>query len=744
MRAVWVLAAALIAPLIAVPAVAPAVAQRSTTSLEMPTVRSAPTASLVATAAHLIDQGRSSDAAALLSPVVHAPDVPPDSDLGTAALWLGKAHMSDAREDAAHRAWQRGVDVLMEHDAFDLQLADAYLSSLTPERLRAHRPEALQLYTELIGRVGPEVTTEERAVLRQYVAEIAPMLSDEDLAQVVVQPRSSSAADWQFREGAGAYLQSWWRRSDPMPATEENERLEEHLTRRTYALAEYRCEVVPSQLDGRGLTYLRLGAPGHTHSILYDDADFRDDVFRFGIPVTPHDFPENELWSYPSISSSSYYIFASDRKGCYASSGVSDLLPDPLKQRRGRSDRSENISYSTLMALRYIYAELALFHIDFSGMASQIATYASYQETQGQAVEIRSNSEEEEDFVGAGADKVDPRTVGNGMNQTRTIVSSRNYGVSTPSEFVTSMMTSIDHADRQAWRERQAMPDQVTDLVKSTEMIPIATRTARFLNRDGTTRTEVYWGIQKRHLRTSTSSADPSILTFDAVLYDADYDPVNRGNDQYVLQAQSLRNDNVLVSPPMSFNTDTPTFHLGLQWSQFGTTTSGTGDVQLGSRLRYASQRADSLRALRAHGSELEMSDLRLMMTSGPSAPIAEAVSFPFDTITHDTPLLVYFEVYHLMFDNDDLAQYTVAYEVEGRTPSGWTRLFRDDATQQTSTEAEYSSTSRRSQEYIYLDLTQMKQSRTQDVRVTVRVTDTVSGASRTRTADLRLVGTDE
>lgn len=742
MRAVCVLAAALIVPLVAAPAVTPAAAQRSIASIEMPTVRSAPTASLVATAADLIDQGRASDAAALLSPVVHAPDAPPALDLSSAALWLGKAHMSDAREDAAHRAWQRGVDVLMEQDAFDLQLADAYLASLTPERLRAHRPEALRLYTELIGRVGPDIPAEDRAVLQQYVAEIAPMLSDEDLARVIVHPQSGSAADWQFREGAGAYLQSWWRRSDPMPATEENERLEEHLTRRTHALAEYPCEDAPSQLDGRGLTYLRLGAPGHTHSILYDDADFRDDVFRFGVPVTPHDFPENELWSYPSISSSGYYIFASDRKGCYVSSGVSGLLPDPLKQRRGRSDRAENISYSTLMALRYIYSELALFHIDFSSMASQIATYASFQETQGRAVEIRNDTEE--DFVGAGADKVDPRTVGNGMNQTRTIVSSRNYGVSTPSEFVTSMMTSIDHADRQAWRERQTMPDQVTDLVKSTEIIPIATRTARFLNRDGTTRTEVYWGIQKRHLRASTSSVDPSILTFDAVLLDSNYDPVNRGNDQYVLQAQSLRNDNVLVSPPMSFNTDTPTFHLGLQWSQFSATTSRTGDVQLGSRLRYASQRTDSLRALRAGGSELEMSDLRLMMTPGPSAPIAEAVSFPFDTITHDTPLLVYFEVYHLMFDADDLAQYTVTYEVEGRTPSGWTRLFRDDATQQTSTEAEYSSTSRRSQEYIYLDLTQMKQSRTQDVRVTVRVTDTVSGVSKTRTADLRLVGTDE
>jgi len=122
---------------------------------------------------------------------------------------------------------------------------------------------------------------------------------------------------------------------------------------------------------------------------------------------------------------------------------------------------------------------------------------------------------------------------------------------------------------------------------------------------------------------------------------------------------------------------------------------------------------------------------------------VSDAVAFPFSTIGPDTPLILYFELYHLTYDADDRTRYKVAYEVEGRTQRGWTRVFRNDEVRRTSTEAEYSSTARRTQEYIYLDLSKLRDKKNQDVRVTVRVTDTVTGATTSRTTAFELVGTD-
>jgi hypothetical protein len=154
--------------------------------------------------------------------------------------------------------------------------------------------------------------------------------------------------------------------------------------------------------------------------------------------------------------------------------------------------------------------------------------------------------------------------------------------------------------------------------------------------------------------------------------------------------------------------------------------------------------RIDSLRPLRA-GGRLEMSDVKVL--SAPDAEVsparlqAQATPYPFQTVTNDTPLLLSFELYHLSRGPDDQTRYTIAYEVAGRTRRGWTRLFRGQDTQQTSTETTVTGTERRTEELILLDLSEIERDEAQDVRVTVRVTDETSGDTIARTVDFVLQG---
>jgi hypothetical protein len=101
--------------------------------------------------------------------------------------------------------------------------------------------------------------------------------------------------------------------------------------------------------------------------------------------------------------------------------------------------------------------------------------------------------------------------------------------------------------------------------------------------------------------------------------------------------------------------------------------------------------------------------------------------------------LLLSFEVYHLTYGADDRTRYSVSYEAEGETKRGWTELLRGTDTQRTSTEMTMEGTDRRTRETILLDLSEIERDEPQDVRVTVRVTDEVTGTTVSRDLDFVL-----
>ncbi|MFB6273826.1 MAG: hypothetical protein ABEL51_13110, partial [Salinibacter sp.] len=152
---------------------------------------------------------------------------------------------------------------------------------------------------------------------------------------------------------------------------------------------------------------------------------------------------------------------------------------------------------------------------------------------------------------------------------------------------------------------------------------------------------------------------------------------------------------------------------------------------------------------LRAEGPQIEMSDVKVWTVSdtaslAPTTLTEQASPYPFRTLAPNTPVLLSFEVYHLAYNADDRTRYTVTYEARGQTKRGWTKLFRGTDTQRTSTEMTTTGTDRRTRETIRLDLSQIQRDEPQNVRVTVRVTDEVSGTSVSRSLDfvMRPTGT--
>lgn len=103
---------------------------------------------------------------------------------------------------------------------------------------------------------------------------------------------------------------------------------------------------------------------------------------------------------------------------------------------------------------------------------------------------------------------------------------------------------------------------------------------------------------------------------------------------------------------------------------------------------------------------------------------------YPHATLLPGVDLRLYFEVYGLTFGSEDRTQYAVAYEVEKRTEGGVFRLFRDKY-RRTTTRSTYQGTSRRTQEYIELELGDLGNA--DEVRITLRVTDQVTDRTAER-----------
>lgn len=719
---------------------------------EVPDVQDLSGAPKVEAGVELVRDGRSEEAVSLLRSALDADSTLVSPTHGAAAYWLGEAYQRSNQPEKARAMWRTGLRSLWAVGQFDVRLADAYLQGLTPAQLRGERLYAVDIYRSLLSRVGTDTSEAVRSLFRRRVAQVAPLMADSALARVIWEDRSTAPSTWTFRPEAGATIVEWWRGLDPFPATDANERLEEHLTRLVRVRQDFSCAERVSALDDRGLVQLRFGSPYKRKPLSYEDGEFFKEVYRFGVNVPPSSFPESEIWLYTHIDESGFYLFAEeDTSDCFRQAKANDLMPRYLTRQRSDTERGLNIAYSALMAMRAIYRELALYHINFSTRYSKIANYASWQEMQATAAEMA------ERFGGEAPSSLGQRSVevGAGVGQTRRVFSNPSLGFEYPTRFVSRMVMRAEREDRRAVERRdEAMPRQHTTLLEGTARLPVSVRTARFLNADGTTRTQVYWGVPAARLRMGEAdSLSSSLITVSVAQYDDAHQLVQRKRRRYPVDVQSGTDSRKIVPPLLTMEGATTRYHLGLQWGQYQlwpTDSSSTG-MRMGPKRRVATVRADSLEPLRVSGPGVEMSDVKVLTLPDTAAkslaqPTKNAAPYPFRSIRGDTPLLLSFEVYHLAYDSDDRTRYTIAYEAEGETKRGWTEIFRGTDTQRTSTEMTMQGTDRQTQETILLDLSEIERDEPQDVRVTVRVTDEVTGTTVSRDVEfvLRPQGSSE
>ncbi len=701
---------------------------------DIPGVKSLSGASQVEAGAGLLRDGRPDAAASLLRSALDTDSTLVSPVHGAAAYWLGKAYEQADQSAKAESVRRTGLRALWETGRFDVRLADAYLQGLTPKQLRGERLYAVEVYRSLLGRVGTDTSEAVRALSRRRVAQMAPLMADSALARVIRNDRSTAPAEWTFQPGAGAALVEWWRGADPLPATDANERLEEHLTRLVRGRQNYACAERVSALDDRGLVHLRFGQPYKQRALDYEDGEFFREVHRFGVNVPPSSFPESEIWLYTHIDESGFYLFAEeDTSECFRQATANELMPRYLTRQRADTGRGLNIAYSAVMAMRAIYRELALYHINFGTRYAEIASYVNWQEMQAMGA--------------SGSASQRSTDVGAGVGQTRRVFSDPSLGFDDPTQFVTRMVSRAEHEDRQAVERREeAMPRQHTTLLDEAAQLPVSVRTARFLDPDGTTRTEVYWGVPAARLVLGEAdSPSSSLIAVSAAQYDDEHRLSQRTRQRHPVEVQPGSDPRMIVPPPLTLEGATDRYHLGLQWSQYQLWASeASAEKRMGPKRRMATARADSLAPLRKEGPEVEMSDVKVLTLPDTSAqslarPTEQATPYPFRVLTGDTPLLLSFELYHLALSDDDRTQYAIAYEAEGETRRGWTEIFRGTDTQRTSTEMTMEGTDRRTEEAILLDLSEIEQDEPQDVRVTVRATDEVTGATVSRTVEFVL-----
>lgn len=640
-----------------------------------------------------------------------------------------------AQRDLSARQSEERLSVVQSNARLHALLAEAS-GGTGKERRSSRLRRAAALYRKILAAASPGLSPGAADAVRHHVAQAAWLMPDDVFEQAVDGARDENPEDWSFRTGAGEGLLAWWRSRDLSLRTEANERLREHLRRVAHAERTYPSDERFTRFDARGEVYVRYGKPPQRTEVDYNQADFQREVFRFGVPVSAPDFPRNELWLYPELGQSAYYLFIK-RGGHYRlARSTNELLPPQLRNNFNRSDRSLNKAVSAMAALRYIYRQLSMFHIDYSGRYANVNDYVLQQEEEARKGEVGLGTRGRQRKIGTG--------VG---SQQVTVTKDPLTGLVLPSRKVRQTLDRSYSADHRAARRRaQSVPRERTDLAGVASPLAVAVRTARFLEDDGATRTEVYWALRPGALRLPEGEREKHgvqyvnrsrpLVSFTALRQNEAYERQKMFHKQYLLRGTTPQAAYRAIPPQqVSFRSTDEVYHLGLQWTHQMVQVREKGERFLpGPLVREQRARHESLRRLSPDETRIEMSDLRPMVLpreaglQGSNLDEA-AVLYPFDQLAPGTPLLLYFEAYHLRYGTDDQTRYTVEYEVQRRTErGGLARLFRSAQERSTATQTTYSSQKRSVEEYILLDLGEWEQGREGQIRIVVRLTDETTG----------------
>ena len=537
----------------------------------------------------------------------------------------------------------------------------------------ASYPHAVRAYLDLLRNIPQATTEEDRQTATRHLRYISMVMPEEDPARLVLdQLLEEETVDAET-------LISWWNRQDPLPSSAENERVQEHLARIAYAQEHYADDNDMRGVDDRGEIYIRLGTPYRTQQIK---------IVSAGVWLNPYSakLPDNDFWEYRHIDKEAHYLFVrpSPRRP-YKIATSEDLIPRELVASRRRVGL-------LIPVMEEVFAQLALAHPYYGTTYDALNSYMSVP-------------------GGTGAD---------------------------PYQFARRILTKMrlddDFYDD---NRKQIVPVSYTNALRGAETLDPALRWARFLEPNGQTRVELYWGLAAadlapsnrllRRLRREGHAPTPRyLITFSVAERNSRFEPHAIDTQHFSV---STTPGHTLRTQSWSTVSAAPLIHLSTQWEQRWARFEEDGSITPGATLKIGTRMVDSLTALPRDSSRLVISDIRpLSLTIGTTPE--DAALLPFEELSSDTPLALYFEVYHLTYGHDDLTRFTVEYRIESVSR-------REPAPLAVS--SSYSGAARTAREHIGLDLS------TWDtigpLVITVRVTDELSGQSVSRAIRFRFSG---
>ena len=443
-------------------------------------------------------------------------------------------------------------------------------------------------------------------------------------------------------------LVAWWHRQDPLPATLNNERLEEHLFRVYYARQHYADAKDSLGIDDRGRIFIRLGHPWRLSSIKLRSA---------GLRMQPYEgtLPRNEIWVYRRIHDDAHYLFIQlSRKRPYKLGSTEDLIPPNLRASRRKTTL-------LLTWLEEVLGQLALEHPHYGTAYDAVTTYMTLPTSD----------------------------------------------VRPPYFFAKYLMNDIRlRDDHHQVNRARTVPASATQTYGNARQLTPSIRSARFLEPSGITRLEIYWTLDTRQLaprrrlvnqlrKDGHTPAKEYLLILSATTRGADFAPSSVSNRYYRLPATIT---GMLPIQMWENQMDMNPLNLAMQWQQYWTRTDSTGRYEPTATLGIGVATIDSIEALRSDGVALEMSDIRPIVLLGESS-MDSAVPYAGEEITPATRLGFYFELYHLAYDDDGQTRYEVEYRIAGT-----------EGMQPISTITSYTGSTRTAREQIMLDVSAWKQ----------------------------------
>ena len=610
-----------------------------------------------------------------------------------AAYSLGRAHEAEGDTMRALHLWKEGLDSLDAVGQIDVRLSDAYVRAVFRSEAQAAYPRAVRIYLDLIENAGAFTEEAEQRLLERHVAQMLTLWPEDERPRLVEGGKAKKGR-LRLRPEAGATIAAWWRGQDLELATPRNERLEEHLLRIAQAEQRYSYDEALTGYDDRGAIFVRLGEPDQHEVITYQEEAGLSEILGQSGRVSLSEMPKNEVWYYPSLDESGLYIFVW-RSGRFQLVTPTDLIPRKL--RTTGPMRSQLPLVAVMQFLNRRLGSIDLHYARrFAGGVNDILIY-------------------------------------NRLNRYY-----MDLSVLPPSrrleEFLFSALYDIEQDDYQEIRDREDfVPQQDSQLFDDLDVLEVAFRFARFLDEDGTTRTELFWSHPP-----DTVLTEDRLVQLTTVQKQADYRTRSWMTNRYAPNEEELAGRAYVHT--RTLHGDTARYHLHLQWELYD---AAPGAAALGQRRRVNVFKVDSLTALNPDPARLEISDLMPSLDLDPERLQTPDSSgfvvkpYPLPNVTFGTVLALYFEAYHLTFGPDDRTHYTVEFEIARREKGNVWRLFRPKE-ERTAAASAYTGDSRTAHEYVIVDLSE--EDKSGPLKVTVRLIDDITGQQVERSIEFDFV----